>query len=400
MNFSLVKLGKVWAIIKHEGIVRGGKRILFSACSLFRSVGSGDVLFVASGVGDSARYRCHHMAEMLRFNGFKISVTTQDNPFLVRYADKFSVCIFHRTSWTLVIKKFFHALKEKKKTVLFDTDDLVFDGELFKRTAAYEAMNALEKKQYEHGVGSEFLEDPFVAAITTSTNFLAERLKKFGKPVFVVPNRLSEEDIKIAEAILEVRIRNKELGNVPKKADVVIGYFSGSTGHDRDFATVASVLTRLLDARPNLRLFLAGPLSLPLELEAFSDRISRVTYAPRAEHLKNLASVDVNIAPLEIGDPFCEAKSELKFFEAGIVGVPTVAAATGTFCEAITDGIDGYVAKDENEWREKLERLISDAMFRKSMGGKARETTLKKYTTKNAKDDEYAHFLKTKIPHS
>ena len=40
--------------------------------------------------------------------------------------------------------------------------------------------------------------------------------------------------------------------------------------------------------------------------------------------------------------------------------VPTVAAATQTFREAINDGIDGFVANGEDEWFEKLEKLIID----------------------------------------
>lgn len=394
MNSWLIKLGKALSAIKNEGVFRGGKRIFSSLLSLFRPVGSGDILFIASGVGDSARYRCHHVAEALRFHGFKTSVTTQDNPFLSWHVEKFSVFVFHRTSWMPAIQRFIDALKEQKKTVLFDTDDLVFDGELFKKTAAYEAMNALERKQYERGIGIEFLEDPFVAAVSTSTTFLAEKLRTFRKPVFVVPNRLSEEDIRIANAI---RQRSTVSG---QRLTVSLGYFSGSTGHDRDFSMVANVLAGLFEAHSNLRLFIGGPLSLPAKLEKYSDRITRVSYVPRAEHFKNVARVDINIAPLEIGDPFCEAKNELKFFEAGIVGVPTVAAATGTFQEAITDGIDGFVARSEYEWRERLERLILDAEFRKQMSEKARETALRQYTTKNANDDGYIVFLKSKILHS
>jgi len=252
-------------------------------------------------------------------------------------------------------------------------------------------MNALEKKQYEHGVGVEFLNDPFVEVVTTSTTFLAERLQKFGKRVFVVPNRLNEEDIRIANAIRQPSAVNRQLSAVS------LGYFSGSTGHDRDFATVANVLVNVLEVHPNLRLFIGGPLALPETLEKYAGKITRVPYAPRAAHFKNLASVDINITPLEIGDLFCEAKSELKFFEAGIVGVPTVAAATQTFREAIMDGIDGYVARDEHEWREKLERLILDADLRKSMGEKARETALRNYTAKNAENSEYYNFLRSRV---
>lgn len=398
MKSWLIKCGKAWATVKHEGAFRGGKRLFFSFASLFRRVGSGDVLFIASGVGDSARYRSHHAAEALRFQGFKTAVTTQDNPFLSRSVERFSAFVFHRTAWTPFVANFCGILKDRKKTIIFDTDDLVFDALLFKQTAAYKAMNTLERRQYERGIGMEFLESPFVDAVTTSTSFLVDKLRPFGKPVFLVPNRLSEEDVKMAEEILQLREENRNRKLKAGNSGIVLGYFSGSTGHDRDFATIANVICDILRAHKEVRLFLAGPLTIPETLESYGDRLVRVPYVARAEHFKNLARVDVNIAPLEIGDPFCEAKSELKFFEAGLFGVPTVAAATEVFCEVVKDGIDGFVAKDEYEWREKLERLILDADFRIRMGEKARETALKKYTTRvSGNNTEYVNFLRERV---
>lgn len=394
--------------------MNGSRRIVSSISTLFRRADSGDVLFIASGVGDSARYRCAHVAESLRLQSFRAGVIQQDTLRLSRFAEKFSVFVFHRTSWTSSVEVFIQQLESLKKTVIFDTDDLTFDAALFKQTAAYEAMNAFERKQYQNGIGAEFLKSSAVSGVTTSTEFLAERLRVFGKPVFVVPNRLSREDVTIAEAILEtrkkdteelrmrdveLRMRNKE-SDSPFPNSVTIGYFSGSTGHDRDFDTVSSVLKRLLDEFEYLRIFIGGPLNLPSVLEPYTTRIDHVSYVPRAENFRNIASVDINIAPLEIGNPFCEAKSELKFFEAGIVGVSTIATATQTFQEAIHDGEDGYIAVNEEDWYKKASQLISDGDFRRKMGERAREAALRRYTTNSAPDGEYSLFLKAGIPHS
>jgi len=100
---------------------------------------------------------------------------------------------------------------------------------------------------------------------------------------------------------------------------------------------------------------------------------------------------------VEIGDPYCEAKSELKFFEAGVVKVPTVAAATQTFKEAIEDGVDGFVASTDQEWFDKIEKLILDENLRRAVGEKAREKTLQKYTVKNSHQEEYYNYLRSKL---
>jgi glycosyltransferase involved in cell wall biosynthesis len=253
-------------------------------------------------------------------------------------------------------------------------------------------MNPLERASYRNGIGAEILSDPFVKVATASTAFLADRLAERGKRVFLVPNRLSEADIRIAEDILVEKKRTPEAGG----GIVRIGYFSGSAGHDRDFATVSDVLLRLFERHPGLRLLIVGPLVLDERFGRFATRIDRKRYVPRGKHFRNVASVDIDIAPLEIGNPFCESKSELKFFEAGIVGVPTVDAATGVFRETIRDGIDGFVAGNGVEWEEKLERLIGDATLRREIGDAARETVLARHTTRVDDTSGYVEYLKRK----
>jgi len=48
----------------------------------------------------------------------------------------------------------------------------------------------------------------------------------------------------------------------------------------------------------------------------------------------------------------------LKFFKPGILGIPTIAVKNQTFCEAIDDGVNGFLAQDKTEWIEKIEKLI------------------------------------------
>ena len=71
-----------------------------------------------------------------------------------------------------------------------------------------------------------------------------------------------------------------------------------------------------------------------------------------------MARLDINLAPLEVGNPFCEAKSELKFFDAALVNVPTVASPTGPFRRAIDHGRTGFLATSGDDWYLYLKRLV------------------------------------------
>lgn len=390
MKLILIKFGKAIHTLKRDGLIGGGKRVLGSFFAMFRRVKKGDILFITGGVGDSARYRTTHVAEELELHGFKCGITIQDNPFLPSYAKKFKVFIFHRTLYSPSIKKLIEKIKAQKKEIIFDTDDLVFDKRFLEHMDFFKKMNVFERKLYENGVGGEIIKDKYVKVCTTTTSYLAEKLKEEGKKVIIVKNKVPQSDLDIIEEINRENLAQKYF---PLER-VVIGYFSGAHGHDKDFETVDKILMRLMDKYEDLRLFLGGPLEISSDFEKYKDRIKKMPYVPRKNNYMNIAGVDINIAPLEIDNPFCESKSELKFFEAGLLGVPTIATATQTFREAINDGIDGFVAKNAIEWEEKLEKLIVSSRFRKSIGIEAQKKSLAIYTNKNSNNQEYYDYLR------
>lgn len=385
-----VKLGKGISAMKREGIWRGGKRAAGSFFKLFGRVGSGDILFISSGVGDSAKYRSERQAEELGLHGFRCSVTVQDNPLLPRYADRFQIFIFQKTIFSKPVAKLIEKIKAQKKEIIFETDDLVYDPEYIRQMDFFDNLNLFEKKQYETGVGSEILNDGYVKTCVTTTTFLADKLKEYGKNIFVSNNKLSNYDVGTAENIFN----NKAESNGEK---IKIGYFSGTASHDKDFEAAKDAVVYILEKYSQAELHLFGPLKIDDVYAKFGGRVKKHPFAPWRKHLENIAGIDVNIAPLEIGNPFCESKSELKFIEAGIVGVPTVAAATQTFREAIGDGVDGFVAGNTEEWKEKLEKLILNGDLRRQMGEIAREKVLENYTNKNSANEEYYSYLRDVI---
>jgi len=94
------------------------------------------------------------------------------------------------------------------------------------------------------------------------------------------------------------------------------------------------------------------------------------------------AMVDVNLAPLELNHKFTESKSELKYFEAALMELPTVASDIAPFRVGITDGRTGFLCGNEQAWFQALERLVLDADLRVRMGKAARADSLERYTTR------------------
>lgn len=391
MRNILIKIGKAANVLKRDGFFGGFKRIFLAFFAQFKRVDAGEVLLVTGGVGDSARYRAENVAEELRQNDILASVAYADNPFLLKYARSFKVFIFHRVAYSKKIKKFIDEIKKQGKEIIFDTDDLLYEAEFIRGTDYFKNINSFEKKLYENGLGSEIINDPYVRVCTTTTSFLADKLREKEKKVFLVPNKLSLEDLEIVGKVLGRR-KEKNAGNV-----VRFGYFSGTPSHNKDFATISGALMRVMERHKNVELAIYGPLDLEDKFKELENQVKKYPFAKREKHFENLSSVDINLAPLVPNDPYCEAKSELKFFEAAILGIPTVAVANRTFSEAIENGLEGLLASKSDEWADAMEKLILEPNLRLEMGQKAREKALAKYTTKNGKNPDYYNFLKSKI---
>ena len=385
------KFEKAFLIVKRNGPVGGGKIVAGYLGTYLKSfrVGTGDVLFITGGVGDKAHYRAFGPDEELIRHGFKCAVTVADNPNLPKYVDKFKVFIFHKVNSSKKAEQLVREIKKQSKEIMFDTDDLDFDPQYLKDMDYFSRIGPAERAEFQKGIGAWLLNDPYVKTCTTTVSYLADKLKEKGKEVIIVLNKLSDKELALADKIIK---KNK-----PKDGFIRLGYYSGTLSHNKDFATITDALIFILEKYNQVKLILAGPLDMEDKLNKFKDRIEVLPRVPREKYYENVYKCDINLVPLELGNPFCEAKSEIKFIEAGILKIPTVAVKNRTYFEAIEEGVDGFLAGDNSEWIEKISKLIEDENLRKSMGEKAREKVLRDYANCNSHNQIYYDYIKSKI---
>ena len=136
----------------------------------------------------------------------------------------------------------------------------------------------------------------------------------------------------------------------------MVGYFSGSPTHTRDFAIAAPALAHLLGTDPDVRVRVVGYLDETGPLRQFKDRVEILPHMNYLHLQRAIAEVEVNIAPLQ-ENAFTNCKSELKFFEAAAVGTWTIASPTSTFRAAIDDGRSGRLAR-AHEWDAALAEAV------------------------------------------
>ncbi len=318
------------------------------------------LLAVSGPGGASRRYRCAHLIEALERLGGSGAAVPWDEPSLADAAAWAATCellLLHRAPATPALERLVAAARARGAPVIYDADDLVFDPD----EPLAPPLRALLPPSW---IAAQRRALALADLALVATEPLAERVRALGGPPARVLRNGFSEAMRAAAARAAPR---------PPDGRVVLGYASGSPTHARDFAQVAPALAGLLEARADVVLAVIGALELPPALARLEGgRVRRAPAVPWALLPALLARFDVNLAPLEQESGFSCAKSELKWLEAALVGVPTVASATPAFRRAIEDGVDGLLVERPAQWGEALARLVDDPAARARIGAAAR----------------------------
>jgi glycosyltransferase involved in cell wall biosynthesis len=335
-----------------------------------------DVIYaIGFWYGTPKRYRVFNMAEGLGAAGYAVHVMDFDRlDDIRRHRWRATALVLFRAEYDRLagVAEILEYARGAGMRLVYDIDDLVFDPSFADSIDAFRRMLPYQRQLQIDAMARR--RELLLACdlVTLSTAPLAKIAERLGRPAAVIPNSINGEQMQVAA----------ELAAAPPRrgGGVVIGYFSGSATHQRDFAECEPALLDIMERHPEIRLRLVGYLVLGPEWDRYRDRIERIGFLGAGDLLRRIAETDINLAPLELGNPFCEGKSELKFFEAALVGVPTVASATQPFRDAVEDGISGFLVRDTDEWRRAIELLIASESRRKAVGGAARGAALARFS--------------------
>lgn len=332
------------------------------------------------------RYRVENKKEQLESVGICTKVVNNSD-FKLKDAEYASAVIIYRAPYSDLLNRLIDLCKRSKKIVLFDIDDLVFDTKFTNQLTYTRSLNDFEKSNYDGMVNSYGALMSICDGVVTSTTDLKIELNDYTDLVILNRNLASEKLIKISE--------NSQHNYSNSDGKVKIGYFSGSITHNENFNLIKYSILNILNQFENVEIHVTGFLDLPKELEKYRNRFVKHDYVDWLD-LPNLVSeVDINIAPLK-DSIFNRAKSEIKWIEASLVKVPTIASNIGAFKEMIKDDYTGILA-NEDEWETKLGSLIIDSKLRRTIGENAYNYVIKKCVTKNNRDELVVFLNENKI---
>ena len=95
--------------------------------------------------------------------------------------------------------------------------------------------------------------------------------------------------------------------------------------------------------------------------------------------VRDLSEIDIGVMPLP-GDAWARGKCGLKGLQYMALEIPTVMSPVGVNTEIIDDGVNGFLARDEHEWFDKLCRLVESESLRRTLGSTARTTVESQYS--------------------
>lgn len=372
-----------------------------------------DVLFInGCFLPHPSRYRVSHQREQLLASNIASNEVLYED-LTLDLVKKYRVFIFYRCPYTDMIGKFIEAAKKSNKTVLYDIDDLVIDTKYTDQVKYLSTITKEEKDNYDEGVRRMQKTLLLCEAAITTTERLANELKKYVPEVFINRNTASERMVELSnfaiyyrdvlpdmdpqKVVKQEKKLQQEYINIRNERDkkVRLGYFSGSITHNDDFLMILPVIIKLLSEYDNLELSIVGELDIPDDLLPFKNRINVLPFVKWGELPQLISSVDINLVPME-NTIFNEAKSENKWVEAALVKVVTIASNVGAFRHMMKDYETGFLCDNNEEWYEKLKLLIENKEKRKIIAQQAYE-----YVNKNCTAIYTSHklhnFIKSKM---
>jgi glycosyltransferase involved in cell wall biosynthesis len=245
----------------------------------------------------------------------------------------------------------------RRPPIVFDFDDAIF------LPSVSDANRLIATLKQPQKVASIIRHSDHVI---TGNEYLADYARRFNPAVTTIPTCVdTERFIPASDAV--------RAAASAQPRDPVVGWI-GSPTTASYIRSLAAVLRRVRERQPFvLRISGAG---VPLEIPGVSVETRPWSLAGEVELFN---TCDVGVYPLA-DDEWSKGKCGFKAIEFMACGVPVIAAAVGVNRTIVQDGTNGFLASSEDEWVDKLSRLLSDADLRRRFAAAGRRTVEEGYS--------------------
>jgi glycosyltransferase involved in cell wall biosynthesis len=246
-----------------------------------------------------------------------------------------------------IFEKLIH---QRRVPIVFDFDDAVFVSYRSPSNGYLSYLKFASKTKTICRLASH---------VMVGNPYLAEYARQVNDRVTVIPTTIDTDKYRVSQ--------HSEQNGPP-----VIGW-TGSYSTVQHLDTLRGALKKLAE-RESFRLRVIGTPNYecaPSEVEAMPWRADT--------ELEDLSAIDIGVMPLP-DDRWSKGKCGLKALQFMALGIPTVCSPVGVNTDIIQDDENGFIAGTEDEWVEKLSRLLRSAELRRRLGQAGRATVEEKYS--------------------
>lgn len=313
------------------------------------------VLFIGLGKSAVGWYRCYlpamHMgADWVGVAGRPPKMVLQTGLAKGQTAmpdfDEYEVVVIQQprgTDWLRVIRR----MQQNGIKVIYEVDDYLH------------AIRKMPDHDFSQHFNREALRELELCmrvcdAMIVSTEFLARRYAKFNRNIYVCENGLDLARYALTR---------------PPRPSVNIGW-AGATGHERAVRPWLEAVGRVLGQRDRAFLVTIGQQYAEFLRPRFPSRVFSIPFTMIDTYPSAMTMLDIALAPAGPGD-FYKGKSDLRWVEAGALGIPTIADPV-TYPK-IEDRVNGFHAETPEEVEALLLELVDDDDLRTRVGRNAYE---------------------------
>jgi glycosyltransferase involved in cell wall biosynthesis len=266
------------------------------------------------------------------------------------------IFVFREALFTRSI--YFEKQFAKRSKVIFDFDDSIWLQNVSDANKKFGFLKNADKTK-------EIIK---IAHLNTVGNeYLAQYTRQFNNSIKIIPTTIDTDEYQL-----------KSYNNNTNK--IVIGW-SGSVTTIQHFNYAIPALKKIKEKYGDL-----------IEITVIGDGSYKnealdIHGLPwiKATELNDLSKFDIGIMPLP-DDEWAKGKCGLKALQYMALGIPSIISPVGVNSEIIQDGKNGFLASDENEWVDKISKLIESPELRHELGVNGRQTVVDKYSVEAWKD--------------
>ena len=322
-------------------------------------------------------YRVDQKVEHLESAGFIVGLfdSTIDLSRFLNQIYQYDAVIFYRVAPLPNIAPAIQAANALGLTTFYEIDDLLFLPEEYPGSFESYAGQISRELYAMLAMGVPLFQSAMMQCdfALASTPTLAREMAKFvaSKRAFVHRNGMGSDHEHYLNYVTPRR----------KDGPVTIFYGSGTLAHKEDFSELIepALLEIAKRHKSRVRIVLIGWLPISPALREVAELTVIEPVFDLHRYWNVLREADINLAVLK-PSLNVDCKSEIKWMEAAMFGIPSVVSHTATYAEVIEDGQTGFLCKTVNDWVSVLDRLILDGELRRRIGLRAQEVVRKNYS--------------------